>query len=418
VRRASLLAIFLLPFPALSAELRRGPYLQVPRPDGITVRWRTDTSVRHTSVLRYGDNPDRLDRAVAAKEATNHFPNVRDWEATLDGLKADTKYYYSVEADRATLCGADEGHWFRTAPEPGRPRKLRFWALGDSGSNRPRPDDLKAVLASKGPMGPIRVRNGFRKFNKGVPLDGILLLGDNAYPSGTDEQYQAALFNVYADELRRTPLWPCVGNHDIDDAYRHLFTTNAKGRAGGTASGNPYYYSADVAHLRLVVLDPWKSWLQETTDEAHLPWRKQLAWLEKDLAANRQAWTVVANHFPLYCDGNYDSDSNKPLAALRQRLVPILDRHGVDMVLTGHDHTYQRSYLLAGLTGPCSAYDPARHRKFAGDGRTAPIVKRPGPNGGALTPPGAAGPGCRTARTRPPRSAPATAAGRCRRSSR
>lgn len=379
-----LLLALTLAGPLAAAELRRGPYLQVPRPDGVTIRWRTDAAVRHTAVVRYGTDPDKLDKAVAAKEATTHFPGVRDWEATIDGLAPDAKYYYAVEADRATLCGADERHWFRTAPPIGQPRKLRFWCLGDSGSNRPRDDDKAKVLAATGPMDPIRVRNGFRKFNAGRPLDGVVLLGDNAYPLGTDEQYQAALFNVYADELCHTPLWPCTGNHDMDDAYRHLFTVNADAKAGGTKSASPFYYSADIAHLHLVVLDPWKQWLEVTTDEGHVPWKKQLDWLEKDLAATRQAWRLVVQHFPLYCDGNYDSDDNKPLELLRRRLVPLFDKHGVDVSLSGHDHTYQRSYLLRGLTGKRDAFEPGRHRVSAADGKAEPIVKAAGPDGGVV----------------------------------
>lgn len=379
-----LLVCLLAVGPLLGADLRRAPYLQVPTTDSMTIRWRTDASVRYTSVVRYGKSPDALDLAVEAKELPRHYPGVRDWQATIKPLEPDTKYYYALEADRATLCGADANHWFRTASPVGTARKLRFWLLGDSGSNRPRDDDLKKVLTAEGPMDPIKVRNGFRKFNAGQPLDGIILLGDNGYPTGTDEQYQASFFNVYADELRVTPLWPCTGNHDIDDAYKYIFTTNSKGVAGGTPSNNMLYYSADIANLHLVVMDPWKQWLQVTTDEAHLPWKEQLAWLQKDLAATKQQWTFLVQHFPVYCQGDYDSDTNGPLKQLRERLVPLCDRFGVDLCLSGHDHTYQRSYLLHGHLGESKTFDLQKHRKHAGDGRTEAITKQPGPDSGTM----------------------------------
>jgi hypothetical protein len=331
--------------------------------------------------VRYGPSPDRLERAVAATEVRRHFPGVRDWLADLGGLHPDTKYFYAIEANRATLCGADQRHWFRTAPAAVTPRTLRLWLLGGSGSNRPRDDDLAQVLVQDGP---IRVRNGFRHFNRGRPLDGIILLGDNAYPSGTDEQYQAALFNVYTDELLCTPLWPCIGNHDMDDAFQEIFTVNSRGRAGGRPSESKTYYSADLANLHLVLLDPWKEWLEKTPDEDYPPWRRPLAWLDKDLATTERQWVVVVNHFPLYYDGNYDSDTNGPLRSLRERLVPILDRYSVDLFLAGHDHTYQRSYLLRGLTGTRDTYDPSQHRRWEGDGRATAIVKRPGPESGTL----------------------------------
>lgn len=369
---------------AQSAELRRGPYLQVQRPDGITVRWRTDASVRYSCVLRYGTDPDALDRAVSATEANGHFPYCRDWQATVDFLKPDTTYYYAIEADRVVVCGADERHRFRTSPVPGTARKMRFWLLGDSGSNRPRTDDPKQALAATDVTDPIKVRNGFRKFNAGKPLDGLILLGDNAYPMGTDDQYQTAFFGVYADELASTPLWPCTGNHDIDSAYKYLFTTNTRGAAGGVPSRNQLYYSADIGNLHLVVMDPWKAWLEETEDEAHIPWKRQLDWLERDLRSTARQWVWVVQHFPLYCDGNYNSDTNGPLVKLRERLVPLFDEYGVDLSLTGHDHTYQRSYLLRGHSGARHTFDRAKHVVVEDDGRTAALKKVAGPGSGTM----------------------------------
>jgi hypothetical protein len=367
-----------------SAELRRAPYLQVQRSDGISIRWRTDNSVRYTSVVRYGASYDKLDRSVPAREANKHFSGLREWIATIDGLEPSTKYYYSIEADQATLCGADERHWFRTGPKIGEKKPLRFWLLGDSGSNRPRTGETEAVLKMAGPMPPIPVRNGFRKFNHGKPLDGIILLGDNAYPFGTDVQYQAAFFNVYTDELCRAPLWPCTGNHDLDDAYQYVFSVNSNGKAGGVPSKNVYYYSVDIGNLHLVVLDPWKQWLEATTSEDHQAWLRQVDWLKRDLGATKQDWVFVVNHFPVYCDGNYNSDTNGPLKQLRNKLVPILDQYGVDMFLAGHDHTYQRSYLISGHYGESDSFRPDEHRRSESDGRKEPIRKKHGARSGTM----------------------------------
>lgn len=368
---------------AVAAELRRAPYLQAQRPDGISIRWRTDATVRYTSVLRYGKDFNQLDKSVAATEVSIHYPGVRDWQVTLEGLEPDTTYYYAVEADRATLCGADAQHHFRTAPAPGTARKMRFVLLGDSGSNRPREDTTEAVLAAKSPMDPILVRNGFRKFNEGKTLDGIILLGDNAYPLGTDEMYQSALFNVYADELRNTPLWPCTGNHDIDSAYEHIFTADRKGRTGGKPSNSPFYYSVDLGNLHLMAFDPWVAWWKEDTVPDHQPWVKQLDWIKQDLKSSRQEWIVAVNHFPMYCAGNYQSDGGI-LAMLRKEMVPLFDKAGADLVFAGHDHTYQRSHLITGHTGDSDTYSPDKHLKDKGDGRETPIEKSPVAGGGTM----------------------------------
>ncbi len=368
---------------AQAAELRRAPYLQGQRPDGITIRWRTDATVRHSSILRYGRDFNRLDQALAATEFSVHYPGVRDWQARLEGLEPDSTYYYSVEADGATLCGADAQHRFRTAPAPGAARRMRFLLLGDCGSNRPREDDLASALAADGPADPIRVRNGFRKFNADRDLDGIILLGDNAYPLGTDEMYQAALFQVYADELRHTPLWPCTGNHDIDGAYTHLFTADRSGRPGGAASKGALYYSVDLGNLHLMVFDPWISWWQESTNPDHPAWRKQFEWIRENLRTADNEWLVAVNHFPMYCAGNYRSDDGL-LADLRKRMVPLFDEAGVDLAVAGHDHTYQRSRLIAGHLGGADTFSAEAHLMAEGDGRDAPIFKEPVPGGGTM----------------------------------
>ncbi len=203
------------------AVLTRGPYLLNQHESGVTVRWRTDHSVRHTCILRFGKTFLNLDRAVSAVELPVHFPGFQEWEARLTGLEPGDRYYYAIEADEAVIVGADTEHRFSISnPEQAL---HRFWLLGDSGSNRPRDGSLETVLASGGVNDAVRVRNGFRLFNRNQPLDGLIMLGDNGYPLGTDEQYQAAFFNLYQADLRKIPLWPCVGNHDLDAAYQYLF---------------------------------------------------------------------------------------------------------------------------------------------------------------------------------------------------
>ena len=366
-------------------ELRRGPYLQVPTPHGITIRWRTDKSVQGAAIVRYGRSPYRLDHAVAARLENTHFENAMEWEAEIDALESETQYFYSIEVDQVTLAGADQRHFFRTSPEIGSTRKLRFLFLGDSGPNRPRETQTADALELKGPISSVAVRNGWRQFlsrNK-FGLDGIVLLGDNAYPTGTDVQWQTAFFQLYDDELRNTPVWPCTGNHDMNDVMRFLFSVNADGSAGGVPSQHPLYYSADIGNVHLVVLDPWKQWLETTQESDHHAWVDQLSWLEKDLAATRQDWIVMVNHFPVYCDGNYQSDQQGVLSKLREVLVPLCDKHGVDFFLAGHDHTYQRSYLIRNHLGPSSTL---RENNFLSkrDGRNLPIEKGHGPGSGTF----------------------------------
>jgi hypothetical protein len=355
------------PPPGELADLRRGPFLQAQSSTRVSVRWRTGPGAEKC-LLRYGDSPESLKTIVHAVPVATPFPGVKDWQAVVEGLQPGQTCYYAIEADTALLAGFDDALYFRTAPPPGKARPLRFWVLGDCGTNR----------ANTGAPGKsFAARNGFRRFNKGKHLDGILLLGDNAYSHGTDFQYQNGLFAVYRDELQHTPMWPCLGNHEMSNDYFHIFTTPAEGECGGSASASPNYYSFDQANVHFVVLDLWKA-----------PWRPadcpQRRWLIKDLAATRQDWTVVAFHFAPYCKGKYDSDKIDWLTDVRRKIVPVLEDHGVDLVLTGHDHTYQRSYLLDGHHGVSSTFDPARHTKAPGDGRDKPWIKNHGPHSGMV----------------------------------
>ena len=240
---------------------------------------------------------------------------------------------------------------------------MRFWVLGDCGTNR---------VGTGNPGKAVAARNGFRKFNRGrPPLDGILLLGDNAYSHGTDSEYQTALFSVYRDELRNTPVWPCIGNHELTDDYFSIFTVPERAEAGGVPSGCTNYYSFDYANIHFTVLDLWKAEWRDPGDP-------QRRWLERDLAATRRDWLVVVNHFPPYCDGKYESDSNGFLVDVREQILPVLEAHGVDLLLTGHDHTYQRSYLLDGHHGTRDTFDPARHGRTPGTADRRPWSRAAG----------------------------------------
>jgi acid phosphatase type 7 len=170
----------------------------------------------------------------------------------------------------------------------------------------------------------------------------------------------------------------------MDAAYRYLFFTRDPTPDDGLMLSSRFYYSFDVGNAHFVVLDPWKTWWEQNTDPAHLPWQQQKAWLENDLATTLQHWKIVINHFPLYCDGNYDSDDNAPLAVLRQELVPIMDRFGVDLFIAGHDHTYQRTYLIKGHTGARETLEPQRHIRSFSSGESEPIEKQLGADAGTV----------------------------------
>ncbi len=89
-----------------------------------------------------------------------------------------------------------------------------------------------------------------------------------------------------------------------------------------------------------------------------------LTWLELDLASTSQDWIIANWHHPPYSKGSHDSDVDSEQVAMRENALPVLESHGVDLVLTGHSHAYERSMLIDGHNGLSDTFGP----QFAVDG--------------------------------------------------
>ena len=314
--------------PDTPVTVTRGPYLQSGSSSGVVVRWRTNENT--DSVVAYGDDPTSLTN-VAASSTTTGEHAVR-----IDGLAAETRYYYAIGSSTAALVGADDDHFFTTAPQAGAARPTRIWVLGDSGTAN---DNARSV------------RDAYESFTGSRGTDLWLMLGDNAYSDGTDDEYQRAVFDMYPDTLRNAVLWPTLGNHDGHSAdsatqtgpYYDIFTLPTAAEAGGVPSGTEAYYAFDYANVHFVCLDSY--------DSNPDPNGPMMTWMENDLAATTQPWIVAFWHHPPYSKGSHDSDSEGGLEDMREFALPILESYGVDLVLSGHSHSYERSMLLNGHYG-------------------------------------------------------------------
>ena len=325
-------------------ELQRGPYLQMANPTALTVCWRTD--VPGTGRVRCGTEENALTLTFnAAAPATDHA--VR-----LTGLTPATHYYYAVETDGAALAGG-AGFHFYTPPADGADVPVRFWVLGDPGT---------ANLAAG------YVRDAFGPLHAQRRADLWLMLGDNAYPSGADASFQNAVFNMYPDYLKTVPLWSCLGNHETyagtdasgQFAYERIFAFPAAGECGGVATGTERYYSWNHGRIHFISLDSMTA--------SRAPNGAMAQWLEADLQANTLPWVVAFWHHPPYSKGSHNSDTEYELVQMREYILPILEDHGVDLVLCGHSHNYERSFLLDGHYGHSSTLGPI-HKKGPGSGR-------------------------------------------------
>ena len=94
-------------------------------------------------------------------------------------------------------------------------------------------------------------------------------------------------------------------------------------------------------------------------------------WACADLQATDKDFIIAIWHHPPYTKGSHNSDTEAQLIEMRQRFLPVMERYGVDLVLTGHSHCYERSVLLDGHYGLSTTYSAALHAVDAGDGDPA-----------------------------------------------
>ncbi len=343
--------------------LGRDAYLQSLSSTAVTLVWTTD--IPSDSEVHFGSNPAVLDQVLSLPA------NVTQHEVLLEGLTPSTRYYYSVGSSHGALASGDD-YTFQTAPTPGTRKKFRAWVVGDSGTGQARQGQVRdAMLDYVGAYRP----------------DMFIHLGDMAYNSGTTSEFNVGFFNMYPTILRNTVVWPAIGNHEGGSSssatqtgpYYTAYVLPTMGQAGGVPSGTEAYYSYDHGNAHFVVLDSYGT--------SRAVGGAMLTWLAADLAASSAEWTVAFFHHPPYTKGSHNSDTEIEHIQMRENALPILEAGGVDLVLGGHSHIYERSYLVDGAYGTPTT--SAGHIKSAGDGKllgSGPYQKLTGdtPNDGTV----------------------------------
>ncbi|MFZ9629391.1 MAG: metallophosphoesterase family protein [Ilumatobacteraceae bacterium] len=157
--------------------------------------------------------------------------------------------------------------------------------------------------------------------------DALVLLGDLVYPSGDATMLDTHVFEPFDGVLHEgTDLLAVLGNHDVmlgegDDMMRRL------GMSGR-------WWQRVIGDVTVIGLD---------TTRVDDP--VQLAFLENTLESADTTWTIVAMHHPPYSAGYQGSSIDA-----RRAFAPLFEQYGVQLVLAGHDHDYQRSEVINGVT--------------------------------------------------------------------
>jgi 3',5'-cyclic AMP phosphodiesterase CpdA len=200
-----------------------------------------------------------------------------------------------------------------TAYEPYEPLPdVHIGVAGDIGDSGSRLDRTAAAMAVLG---------------RTDPYDVLLLLGDNVYPAGDPARLPATVFAPFKGVLSQgAKLLAIVGNHDVKQGH---------GEAQMRALGMPgLWWSRRVGDVEIVGID------------SNIPDDKaQRDFLEHALATTDARWKIVALHHPPYSAGYQGSSMH-----VREVFAPIFAKYGVQLVLSGHDHDYQRSELIDGVT--------------------------------------------------------------------
>jgi len=314
-----------LPAPgAGQTTFARAPYLQRVTAHDAVVVW---TSVAGGSASVQIETPDGAQQmtfpaaidttaTLGAEAPPSRLPVpapafAPQWTAAISGLEPATTYCYTVFQDGQAVTAPTP---LQSAPETGAPDRVQFVAFGDSGGGG---DDQNALL----------------KQIDTVPFDFMIHTGDIAYDNGTMRDFETKFFGVYAPLLAARPMFPSSGNHEYGTAdaapFRQVFVLPENGGPNGVER----WYSYDWGDVHFVVLDTEKTG------------PTQAAWLEADLSANKQPWTIVYGHKPPHSSGEHGSDG-----AFNQYFVPIIEAHHVPLVLSGHDHDYERFTPINGVT--------------------------------------------------------------------
>lgn len=197
---------------------------------------------------------------------------------------------------------------------------FRFLVMGDWGSES----------ASGMP-----VAEAMADYVKEKPVELVLGLGDNFYPSGvqsvTDPRWSTSFETVYPQEVFPMPFYQLLGNHDYQgNAQAQIDYTTASTRW----QMPDFYYTfsketPDGVMVQFFCLDGYQ------LIKANYP-AKQLQWFEHALKNSPAQWKIVCNHYPLYSNGKHGGEK-----ILRERIERLLDKYNVDVYFCAHDHDQQ-----------------------------------------------------------------------------
>jgi hypothetical protein len=307
----------------VTANFPRGPFVQNSTATSLQIIWRTTSPA--SSFVRYGLSPSVS--MIITNDAL-----VRTHVVTLTGLTPNTKYFYQVgsatNSDPPMVSGIE---WFHTLKTSG---PITFGALGDTGDGSTAQRQIAAVL-------------------RGFAPDLVIHHGDIIYGGFTDTTVDTRVFNIYT-QMKNTPFFFSAGNHDLNCCGGPPDNTLSNFQSAfylptNSVSGSERFYSFDHGDAHFVALyNPWfTSYVFDETTEQYM-------WLTNDLATSTKPWKFLYFHNPIAHSGAHagadrDGDDVLDQTQLMRLLLPVAETYGVQLILSGHDHNFEKFAPTNGL---------------------------------------------------------------------
>jgi len=305
-------------------SLVKGPYLQWPTADAMTIMWETsepgssEVEVFAAERIHSGFHGNfkapehRISFAAIDGNATIH-------QVTVTGLEPGKYYFYQATSRNENGQVQSDRHPFKTAVPAGTP--FSFAVTSETGG-------YSCFDRTDGRIN----ANLFEQMKRYRP-DLALFIGDIVDEGSRYEDWEKYFFAPGKDFLANTPSYSCLGNHENGGEWFYRFFAFAPPKN---------YYSFDYGDVHFVCLDstdfiPAESY--PVSSEEIGPGNAQYDFLVRDLESSPAKWKVVFFHYPPYVSGGYQVEELR-------KLGPVLERYGVDVVFNSHTIVYERSHPL------------------------------------------------------------------------
>jgi len=301
----------------MSPTLLAGPMVQLPGPGRVSIVW--DWEPWGDSKIRWSDGT-RTEEISATERKGERF------EVTLDRLAPGSTFEYTLAYSWLPGSTRTVGATHTVKVPPARGAGFRFMAFGDSGSGGNAQYELAEIMTRQ-------------------KCDLIIHTGDLIYPSGAAGDYPRKFYDPNAKLIATTPFMPSLGNHDCATGkgapLLEQFELPENGPAGLEAERNYWF---DYGDARFVALDTNRS--NELGVISFEDMKGKVApWLRQVLSDTDARWKFVFFHHPPYTGSTHDAGGQ---AFVKDAFSAIFDETGVDMVLCGHNHLYERTAPIKG----------------------------------------------------------------------